>query len=213
MRSAPFAGLEAADELELADMPSAALLQRLREESVLQPAELATALQRELRLSVLEALRETAFRVVADHTDRQLVGYMRESAVQAPWEVRGRIVLAIPADSGLAERINRAGAYAAGHDAKFAVAFIRTRQMNEAEKERMGAYAALVHQLGGEFVHLHGRSVAATLVGYLRQSLATEVILGHRRQARWLPGDTTSEVIRRLSGVDVHILRREPTGA
>ena len=30
---------------------------------------------------------------------------------------------------------------------------------------------------------------------------------GHRRRARWLPGDTTSEVIRRLSGVDVHILR------
>ena len=42
---------------------------------------------------------------------------------------------------------------------------------------------------------------------YIHQSLATEVILGHRRRARWLPGDTTSEVIPRLSGVDVHILR------
>jgi hypothetical protein len=26
-------------------------------------------------------------------------------------------------------------------------------------------------------------------------------------RSRWLPGDTTSEVIRALSGVDVHILR------
>ena len=52
----------------------------------------------------------------------------------------------------------------------------------------MGGYAALTHQLGGEYVHLHGRSVASTLVDYIRQSLATEVI-------------------RRLSGVDVHILR------
>jgi K+-sensing histidine kinase KdpD len=40
-------------------------------------------------------------------------------------------------------------------------------------------------------------------------SLSTEVVLGHRRRNRWLPGDTTSEVIRRLSGVDVHILRIE----
>ena len=75
----------------------------------------------------------------------------------------------------------------------------------------MGGYAALTHQLGGEYVHLHGRSVAATLVDYIHQSLATEVILGHRRRGRWLPGNTTSEVIRRLSGVDVHILRVEPT--
>jgi len=44
------------------------------------------------------------------------------------------------------------------------------------------------------------------------KSLATEVILGHRRRARWLPGDTTSDVIRRLSGVDVHILRAKHVG-
>jgi K+-sensing histidine kinase KdpD len=70
--------------------------------------------------------------------------------------------------------------------------------------------AALTHQLGGEYVHRHGRSVAEELVGYVRESLATEVILGHRRRARWRPGDTTSQVIRKLSGVDVHILRRDP---
>jgi len=58
-------------------------------------------------------------------------------------------------------------------------------------------------------VHLHGRSVARALVDYVHESLATEVILGHRRRNRWMAGDTTSDVIRRLSGVDVHILRVE----
>jgi hypothetical protein len=56
---------------------------------------------------------------------------------------------------------------------------------------------------------LAARSVARALVDYVHESLATEVILGHRRRNRWMPGDTTSEVIRRLSGVDVHILRVE----
>ena len=70
----------------------------------------------------------------------------------------------------------------------------------------MGGYAALTHKLGGEFVHLHGRSVAATLRDFIRTSLATEVILGHRK-SRWTPWDTTSELIRGLAGVDVHILR------
>ena len=203
--------LEAIDELELVDITPAELLRRLREQGVLAPAELAVELQRNLRLSALEALRESAFRVIADHADRQLVRYMRESGVVEPWEVRGRIVLCIPVQRGLEERIRRAHAYAAIQDAKFSVVSVRSRAMSDEEKEWMGGYAALTHQLGGEFVHLHGRSVASALVDYIHQSLATEVVLGHRRRTHWLRGDTTSEMIRRLSGVDVHILRTEPS--
>src|ERR1700694_4787967 len=197
------------DDLELVDITPTDLLQRLREQRVLSPAELAVALQRDLRLSALEAFRESACRVIAEHADRQLVGFMRESAVEVPWEVRGRIVLSIPVQKDLEGRIRRMHAYAAVQDAKFAVVSVRTRELSNEEKEWMGGYAALTHQLGGEYVHLHGRSVASALVDYIHESLATEVILGHRRSARWRPGDTTSEVIRRLSGVDVHILRSE----
>jgi two-component system, OmpR family, sensor histidine kinase KdpD len=208
------AALQAIDELELVDMTPSDLLQRMREQSVLTPAELAMALQRDLRFSVLEALREAAFRVIAEQADIQLVNFMRESGVDVPWEVRGRIVLCLPVQRGLETRVRRAHAYASAQDAKFSVVSVRTRQHTDEEKEWMGAYAALTHQLGGEYVHLHGRSVASTLVDYVHQSLATEVILGHRRRGRWLPGNTTSEVIRRLSGVDVHILRAgQPAGA
>ena len=202
--------LEAIDELELVDITPADLLVRLREQRVLSPADLALALQRELRLSTLEALRESAFRIIAEHADRQLVGFMRETGVDTPWEVRGRIVLCIPPERGLEDRIKRAHAYAAGQDAKFSVVSVRARQLTDEEKGWMGGYAALTHQLGGEYVHLHGRSVGSALVDYIHESLATEVILGHRRRVRRLPGDTTSEVIRRLSGVDVHILRAAP---
>ena len=202
--------LEAIDELELVDMTPADLLRRLREEEILSPAELAMALQNELRPSMLEALREAAFRIIADHADRQLVGYMRESGVTVPWEVRGRIVVCIPVERGLETRIKRTAAYALAQDAKFSVVSVRTRRLSDEEKEWMGGYATLTHQLGGEFVHLHGRSVARAIVDYVHESLATEVVLGHRHGTRRLPGGTTSEVIRSLSGVDVHILRSEP---
>jgi two-component system sensor histidine kinase KdpD len=45
--------LDAIDELELVDVPPLELLERLREQGVLTPAELALAMQRELRLAVL----------------------------------------------------------------------------------------------------------------------------------------------------------------
>ena len=159
---------------------------------------------------VLEALRESAFRVIAEHADRQRVGFMHQTGVTVPWEVRGRIVLGVPVQSGLENRIRRAAAYAMAQDAKFSVVSVRTRELSAEEKEWMGAYATLTHQLGGDFVHLHGRSAARALVDYVHESLATELILGHRRRNRWLPSDTTSQIIRRLSGVDVHILRSEP---
>jgi len=203
------AALESIDELELVDVTPADLLERLREQVVLRPADMAVALQAELRQAVLEGLRETAFRIIAEAADRQLVDYMRESKVESPWEVRGRIVLCLQPEANLERRIRRAFAYAAAQDAKFTVVSVRTKSQTDTEKEWMGGCASLTHQLGGEFVHLYGRSVAATLVAYIQESLATEVILGHRRHARWLPGDTTSEVIRRLSGVDVHILRAD----
>ncbi len=205
--------LEAIDELELVDVTPADLLQRLREQGLLAPAELAVALQRELRLSVLEALREAAFRVIAEHADRQLVGFMRATGLTVPWEVRGRIVLALPVERGLEGRIQRAGAYAQAQNAKFSVVSVRPPNLSNEEKEWLGAYTTLTHKLGGEFVHLRGRSIAAALVEYIRESLATELILGHRGRTRWLPGDTTSDVIRRLSGVDVHILRAEPVSS
>jgi two-component system sensor histidine kinase KdpD len=201
--------LEAIDEMELIDVTPPDLLVRLRETDTLRPAELAVALQRELRLTVLASLRETAFRLIAEQADRQLVGYMRETGVTVPWDVRGRIVLGIPVERDLESRIRRAAAYAQVQDAKFAVVSVRTRPMSDEEKAWMGSYAALTHELGGEFVHLHGRSIALALVDYVHESLATEVVLGHRRRNRWMPGDTTSDVIRRLSGVDVHILRSE----
>ena len=75
----------------------------------------------------------------------------------------------------------------------------------------MGRAMDGVDGLGGEFTRLEGRNVAATLAHYISQTETTEVVIGHRRRARWRPWDTTSELIRRLAGVDVHILRvREP---
>jgi two-component system, OmpR family, sensor histidine kinase KdpD len=194
-------------ELELVDLPPLDLIERLRSRPILPPAVLAMAMQRELRPEVLDALRELAFRVIADHTDRDLLGYLADNKIPTQWEVRGRIVLCLPPRPDLEDRISAAARYAAAMDAKFTVVTVRTGTLTPEQKELMGGYAALTHKVGGEFVHLHGRSVAATLRDFIRTSLATEVVLGHRR-SRWTPWDTTSELIRGLAGVDVHILRQ-----
>jgi two-component system sensor histidine kinase KdpD len=203
--------LDLIDELELEDVPPAELLRRIRERSILTPAQLALAMQRELRPAVLNVLRETALRITADHTDRQLGRYLPASP--SPLEFRGRIVLCVPVRAGMEERIRAVARYAASQEAKFSVVTVRTRALSDQEKGWLGTYAALAHQLHGEFVRLEGRNVAATLAQYITTSQATEVVLGHRRRSRWRPLDMTSELIRRLAGVDVHILRARDASA
>jgi len=203
--------LDLIDEIELEDIPPDDLRRRIRDHSILSPAQLAMAMQRELRPAVLDMLRETALRMTAEHVDRQLGRYLPTSP--SPLEFRGRIVLCLPVRGGMEQRIRAIGRYAASQEAKFSVVTVRTQALSDQEKGWMGAYAALTHQLKGEFVRLDGSNVATTLARYIRDSQATEVVLGHRQRARWRPWDTTSELIGLLAGVDVHILRsRDPAG-
>ncbi|HVH63194.1 MAG TPA: hypothetical protein VNA65_06295, partial [Candidatus Dormibacteraeota bacterium] len=193
------------DEIEYVDITPDDLLRRIREKTILSPAELALGMQRELRPAVLSVLREYGLRMTAEHVDRQLAAFL--PSTQSPLEFRGRIVLSLPVATGLESRIRMVAKYAASQSAKFSVVTVRTRALTDTEKSALGSYASLTHQLGGEFVRLEGRTVGRALVNFIRRVQATEVMLGHRRRKPWRPWDTTSEVIRLLSGVDVHILR------
>jgi two-component system sensor histidine kinase KdpD len=199
------AAFDMIDEIEYVDITPDDLLRRIRERAILTPAQLAVAMQRELRPPVLNILRETALRMTAEHMDKQLSRYL--PATLAPFEFRGRIVLCLPIRSGLEERIRRVALYAASQGAKLSVVVVRNRSLTDEERGWLGSYATLTHQLGGEFERLDGGNIAATLARYIRESQATEVVIGHRHRPRWRPWDTTAELIRRLAGVDVHILR------
>jgi two-component system sensor histidine kinase KdpD len=198
------------DELEVVDVPPDELLERIGEKAILAPAEKALAMQRELRPTVLAVLRETALRMAADQVDRQFVQDPGQAEPGSPTEVRGRIVLCLPVRPGMEDRIRATAAYARAQDATFTVVTVRRPGLSDEEKALLGTYTTLTHQLHGEFVRLEDRAVAPALARFIKRSLATEVVLGHRRRSHWLPWDKTSELIRLLEGVDIHILRRQP---
>jgi two-component system sensor histidine kinase KdpD len=196
------------DELEIVDVTPGVLIERLRRGEIMSPAEAARALQAEFRPQILSALREMAFRLVAEHTDRRLVAYMRERKIEAPWEARPRLVACIAPRPGMEPIIERMAKFAARTAGQFTVVSVRPPRLSEPERRWLGEYAALVHREQGEFVSLHGRNVAASIAGYLRKTLSTEVVLG-RPSHPWRPWRTTSRLIQLLEDIDIHILRRD----
>jgi two-component system, OmpR family, sensor histidine kinase KdpD len=201
--------LAVADELELVDVTPAVLEERLRRGEIMPPAEAARALQGEFRPEVLSTLREAAFRLIAEHTDRQLVSYMRDRRIGRPWEARSRVMVCVPPRPHMERLIRRAARLADSLDAEMRVVTVRTRRRSLPEKELLGEYASLTHQLGGEFMTLYGRAAAPAIAAYARQTLATEILLTRGRDDGHWTRSTLHRLIRMLSDVDIHVLANE----
>ncbi|MGA9113597.1 MAG: hypothetical protein WB802_07355 [Candidatus Dormiibacterota bacterium] len=196
--------VDAADEIELVDVPPAELEERLRQGEIMPPAEALQALQGEFRPEVLTALRETALRRVAEHCDRQLVAYMSTARIQEPWEARPRVLVLVPPRPGQEPVIRRAAAHAIRKDDALTAVSVRRRPRSEEEKRLVGSYATLTHQLGGEFVTIDGSDVATTVADYARGHRITEILV--MRSTRNSSSKTLRSLIRLVANIDVHVV-------
>ena len=93
--------LDLVTELEIVDITPSLLDERLRRGEIVPSSEAAQARARAFRPEVLASLRELAFRLLAEHTDRRLVAYMRDRGIEAPWEVKPRVMLCVPPRPGM----------------------------------------------------------------------------------------------------------------
>ena len=198
---------DAADEVELVDVPPAELEERLRQGEIMPPADALKALQGEFRPEVLSALRETAFRRVAQHCDRRLVTYMSSARIQEPWEARPRVLVLVPPRPGQDSLIRRAAFHAAYRDDALTAVSVRRRRRSDEQKLLLGGYTTLTHQLGGEMVTIDGDDVARAIADYARNHRIIEILV--LRSAKHKTSRTLRRLIRLVDNVDVHVFAAE----
>jgi two-component system sensor histidine kinase KdpD len=131
---------------------------------------------------------------------------MRERSIEQPWEARPRVMACVPPRAGMEGLIRLAARLADRLDAEFKAATVRTRPRSDEEKQLLGRYAALTHQLDGEFVTLRQSSVPAALAEYARQNLVTEMVVTRGRPNRRFRRNDLRALIRMVKGIDVHII-------
>ena len=194
--------LDQVTELEIVDITPSLLDERLRRGEIVPASEAAQARSLAFRPEILASLRELAFRILAEHTDRRLVAYMRDRGIETPWEVKPRVMLCVPPRPGMEDVIASTAALAARLDGKMTAVTVRDRKRSEQEMQLLGAYAALTHQADGTFVTLYERDPASALTHYARKILATEIVVTRGRGRR----GTLRKLIELLTDVDVHVL-------
>jgi two-component system sensor histidine kinase KdpD len=213
----PDSVLEAADELELVDLPPEDLLQRLREGKVYIAEQAERAVRKFFRKGNLIALRELALRLTTARVDAEMEEYRRDHAIPETWPVSERLLVAV-SPSPLAARVVRtARRMATAMRAEWVVAYVERpgARLSEGDRDRVVQTLRLAEQLGAETITLTGHDLADELVRYARTRNVNKIVLGKTRQPRWreaLFGSVVNELVRKSGDIDVHVITGEGEG-
>jgi two-component system, OmpR family, sensor histidine kinase KdpD len=204
--------VDEAYEIELIDLPTDELLQRLRDGKVYVPDQAALALEKFFRKGNLTALRELSMRRAADRVDDQMLSYMETHAIPGPWAARERILVTISSHP-MGEHLIRTGRRLAENlNAEWFVMFVETPghlKMPAENRQRVQHNLLLAEELGAKVVNRPGRSVAEVVIDFAHEYNITKIIAGKPLRPRWfevLRGSVIDQIIRESRNIDVYVV-------
>ena len=213
----PDAVVRAAEQVELVDMTPEALRRRMAHGNIYQPEKIDAALGNYFRTGNLTALRELALLWLADKVEDQLDKYRADHRIDATWETRERVVVALtggPEGDTLIRRAFRIAARNKGADL-MAVHVARNDGLAGADPAALAKQRVLVESLGGSYHQVVGGDIPQALLDFARGVNATQIVLGASSRGKLAQlfsagvGVTTTA----LSGsIDVHLVTHERAG-
>src|ERR1700760_4484203 len=214
----PDAVVRAADQVELVDMTAEALRRRMAHGNIYPAEKIDAALTNYFRTGNLTALRELALLWLADKVDEGLQRYRVAHDIQATWEARERVVVALtggPEGDTLIRRAARIAARSSGGDL-LAVHVSRSDGLTGADPGALAGQRRLAESLGGTYHQVVGDSIPDALLEFARAENATQLVLGASRRS-WLQAMLTgpgigARTIRGSGDIDVHIVTHQQMG-
>ena len=206
-----------ADEVELVDLPSDDLIQRLKAGKVYMPEQAAHAVTNFFRKGNLIALRELALRRTADRVDAQAREYRDDEAIKRVWQLKERILVAI-GPGAHSEQIVRAGRRLADSlRAEWIAVYVETpalQRLPEAERARILRALRLAQELGAETATVPGQDVASALIAFAGERNAGKIVLGRTIAPlwrRWFARSTYDALFAHGGAADLLIVGGEAT--
>jgi len=206
---------DAADEVELIDLPPDELLRRLREGKVYSTEKTGQALVSFFRKGNLIALRQLALRATADRVDAAMHAYRKSHAIRDTWAAGERVLVCVGPDP-LSERLVRAARrLATALHAEWIAVYVETpvlTNLKRQARDRVLATLKLAESLGAETANLSGESVATSLLDFARRRNVSKVVIGKPSRSRWhdrLRPSLVDEVVRGSGKIDIYVISGE----
>jgi two-component system sensor histidine kinase KdpD len=210
----PDSVLRAADGLVHVDVGTDALRARLDAGALYGPEQRNWAGERWFRPATLDALRELAFRQVAEALAT------RQAAPRAD-AVSDRVMVCLSSFSPRAMALLRRGSRIAGRlNTHWYVVYVETprerpSRMPEDVRRHLAASVEKARELGAEVVFLKGRDPVRTLVEFAQSHHVAHVVIGHSPGRFWterLGRSVVARLTRLAGGFDLYVLATEREG-
>ena len=211
----PDSVIDEVSDIELIDLPTDELLNRLKEGKVYIPEQAERAIEKFFRQGNLTALRELTMRRAAERVDDQMMDYMGKRSIPGPWPAAERLLVCI-SPGAVSERLIRTARRLADElKAEWFAIYIETPQqyrLSSEQLDRVDRMLRLAEDLGAKSISVPGQSVAETVVQYARSHNVTKIIIGKSRRPRWyewLRGSVADQLIRLSGSIDVYFVNSE----
>ena len=206
-------------DIELIDLPTDELLNRLKEGKVYVPEQAERAIEQFFRQGNLTALRELTMRRAAERVDELMLDYMGKRAIPGPWPAAERLLVCI-SPGAVSERLVRTARRLADElKAEWYAIFVETparARLPIEQRDRIARMLRLAEELGAKSITLPGRSVAETITKYARTQNITKIIIGKSRRPSWLDwlrGSISYQIIQESGPIDVYFVNTGPQDA
>jgi two-component system, OmpR family, sensor histidine kinase KdpD len=203
--------LRDAADIVLVDITSDELIQRLKEGKVYLPETARLAQQNFFTVGNLTALRELALRRTAARVDDQMVDYLRQHAIQGPWETSERLLVCVGPDALSEAVVRTASRLATGLNASFVAVSVQLagREETDPKARRLEEALRLAERLGGETERLIGQDLPAEILQYAQRENITQIVVGRSRANAWaslMGRSLSSALVRRSKNISVHVV-------
>ncbi len=202
-------------DIELIDLPTDELLNRLKEGKVYIPEQAERAIEQFFRQGNLTALRELTMRRAAERVDDLMLDYMGKRFIPGPWPAGERLLVCISPGAMSEHLIRTARRLADELKAEWYAIFVKTPHqagMPIEQRDRIDRMLRLAEELGAKAMTIPGTSVAETVTTYARNQNITKIIIGKSRRPKWeelLRGSVTDQLIRASGPIDIYFVNSD----
>lgn len=175
--------LEQADEMELVDLPSEELIQRLKQGKVYVPSEISIAMDYFFKKNHLDALRELALRIVAERVSGQVDSeYAKSLSAQLMYK-QDNLLICIKNDPAMPKLIRVAKRLSMRLKCKWMALFVDDGQQTEFLKVQ--EYLALAESLGAKTQVVSSTHFLQAIEQFVISNQITQIVIGRTRRKWW----------------------------
>jgi two-component system sensor histidine kinase KdpD len=210
--------IEIADKIEIVDLPTEELLQRLEEGKVYIPEKVQQAVLKFFKERNLVALRELGLRYATRLVDSNMKQRLEKEGVSGPWDASSKIMVCINSRKSSENMIRLAHRYANNFNSEWLAVYVEPSykfKMGYEESLQLENNLKLAEELGGKVFRLTGIDIAEEIVLFAKSKNISLIVIGHSERSRieaWVRGSVVNEIIRKGSPIQVLVLEGGENG-